>query len=93
MKKLLLVLFISFILLSCSKKTKETYTKTVPNLPKKAKVLSDLIKIRSTINSYKIQHNDSLPNSISDLKLNLYYKTDEYYIENGEVKSKHFPNL
>ena len=93
MKKILIILVTCLVLVSCNKKTKETYTKTIPNLPKKARVLSDLMKIRSTINSYKLEHNDSLPNSISDLQLKLYYKNDEYYIENGTVKSKHFPNF
>ncbi|RKX66501.1 hypothetical protein DRP44_03970 [candidate division TA06 bacterium] len=93
MKKFIIIFLIVLSFVSCSKKTEETYTKTIPNLPKKAKVLSDLVKLRTSLNSYKIQHNDSLPSSLSDFKLELYYKTDEYYVENGTVKSKHFPSL
>jgi hypothetical protein len=94
MKVLFIIIFTIFSLIinSCDKETKETYTKTIPSLPKKARVLSDLIKIRNTIQYYKLNHNDSLPLNINDLNLDLYYN-NEYRIEDASVKSKHYPGL
>ena len=59
----------------------------------KAKVLSDLTLVTSSLQEYHLQ-NQKNPESIDELKLKLYHPEDLVYdAKTGTVRSKSYPNL
>jgi hypothetical protein len=78
-----------------TKQDLEEYGDAVMTMPEKARVLSDLTRIRRALELYKASHEDAYPNSISELNLEeLYYEAEyEYDSETGKVESKTYPTL
>ena len=95
-----LVLIAAFALPFCSgckeaKEELEEYSDAVMTMPDRARVLSDLTRIRRSLELYKAAHDDTYPNSISELNLDkLYYEGEyEYDSSTGKVSSKTYPTL
>jgi hypothetical protein len=78
-----------------TKEDLEEYGDAVMTMPDKARVLSDLTRIRRALQLYKLDHEDTYPSSISDLNLEKLYYTDEYDYDSstGKVRSKTYPTL
>ena len=97
---LILLLALAFVLPIAQgcRETKEDlqeYSDAVMTMPEKARVLSDLTRIRRSLELYKAQHEDSYPGSISELGLDKLYYEDEYDYDSstGKVTSKTYPTL
>lgn len=78
-----------------AKEEMEEYSGAVMTMPEKARVLSDLTRIRKALELYKAVNEDRYPDSIEELNLEkLYYPGEyEYDSSTGKVKSKTYPTL
>jgi len=95
---LLLVMAFALPFLHGCKETKEDlqeYSDAVMTMPEKARVLSDLTRIRHALELYKVHHEDAYPSSIAELNLEKLYYEDEYEYDSstGKVHSKTYPTL
>lgn len=77
-----------------AKEEMDEYGHAVMTLPDRTRVLSDLTRIRQSLELYKAQH-EEYPASISELGLKKLYYTDEYEYDSatGKVSSKSYPTL
>jgi hypothetical protein len=78
-----------------AKEDMEEYNNAVMTLPDRARVISDLTRIRSALELYKIDSEGRYPDSISELNLEKLYYPDEYEYDSstGKVRSKEYPTL
>ena len=88
----LVIFFLLTILITVSceqaKKEKEEVEKTattVMTLPARTKVKVDLINIRKAIQFYQAKHGN-WPSSIKELKLDLYYPDDDWFLRHDWQK-------
>ncbi|MFQ5905015.1 MAG: hypothetical protein ACE5JA_00415 [bacterium] len=93
----LIALLLGPVLAGCreAKEDLEEYGHTVMTMPDRARVLSDLTRIRQALEFYKVEHDGKHPDSISELSLEGLYYTDEYEYDSstGKVRSKSYPTL
>jgi hypothetical protein len=94
---LLVLLLVVPALVGCkeTKKDLEEYGNTVMSMPEKARVLSDVTRIRRAIEFYKVENEGKYPDSISELNLKDLYYDDEYDYDSstGKLRSKNYPTL
>ncbi|MGE3063514.1 MAG: lipoprotein [bacterium] len=97
MKKIILIILTAVLILTgCSDAVNEgsKTAKKALELPDRAEVISDLVKIRNSVNLYYTEKG-YFPESIQDLNLDLYCPTEDYNydFETGSVKHKDFSQL
>jgi hypothetical protein len=96
---LLIVVLGAAVLTGCKKAREEVqqYSDAVMTMPDKARVISDLTRIRLAIEMYKADNEGKYPNSVSDLKLKDLYYTDkdeyQYDSSTGKITSKNYPTF
>lgn len=104
MKSFLIFLsFISFLISSGCKKTKDAvietktvtkeYAKGVAKVPSKTRVVTELASLRQAIKMYQVE-NEKFPESLSDLPVKVK-DINEYDYDNGtgKVKNKYYPKF
>lgn len=97
MKRIIIpALFAFFLLSGCSdaRNVGEKTAKKVLELPDKSEVISDLVKIRNSVNMFYMQKG-YFPESLDELNLDLYCPLEDfnYNLENGTVNHKDYSQL
>ncbi len=78
-----------------AKEDMDKYGDAVMTLPDRARVISDLTRIRKALELYKADNDGRYPGSIGELNLEKLYYPDEYEYDSstGKVRSKEYPTL
>jgi hypothetical protein len=78
-----------------AKEDMDEYSNAIMTLPDRAKVISDLTRIRKALELYKIDSDGRYPDSIGELNLDKLYYSDEYEYDSstGKVHSREYPTL